>query len=136
VGIDEGTGGDWMVLTSGDSLQAVIHAPLRGAQDRPGGWGGWIHSGAGDVPLGSITVGWSTVRAFEPARRDVPVGWTLDSGDGTVEGRLEARSYHLVAGEDTGPLLPVDGFFDVEGTLLFEGAEYAVRGLLRHTQGD
>jgi hypothetical protein len=136
VEVEEGTPGGWMVLTSGDSLHAVVHSPLREAEDRPGAWRGWVRVDFRDVPTADLTVDWAAVRAFEAARRDVPVGWTLRAVDGTVEGRLEARSFHLVAGEDTGPLLPVDGFFDVEGTLLFEGAEYPVRGLLRHTQGD
>ena len=136
VDIQDGAPGDWMVLASGDSLHAVVHTPLREAEDRPGAWRGWVRVDFRDVPTADLTVGWAAVRAFESARRDVPVGWTLRSADGTVEARLEARSFHLVAGEDAGPLLPVDGFFDVEGTLVFEGAEYAVRGLLRHTQGD
>ena len=136
VEIQEGARGDWMVLASGDSLHAVVHTPLREAEDRPGAWRGWVRADFRDVPTADLTLDWAAVRAFEAARRDVPVGWTLRSTDGTVEGRLEARSFHLVAGEDAGPLLPVDGFFDVEGTLVFEGAEYAVRGLLRHTQGD
>ena len=132
----EGPSGDWIVLASGDSLQAVVHTPLREGHDRPGAWRGWVHAAFRDIPITDMTVEWSAVRAFEAARRDVPVGWTVRSADRTVEGRLEARSFHLVAGEGDGPLLPVDGLFDVVGTLEFEGVEYVVRGLLRHTQGD
>lgn len=134
-GVAEGPGGDWMVLTAGDSLQAVLHAPLAAGTRSPSGWRGWARIDFRDVPLSAVTVEWSAVRAFDRARRDVPVGWTLTGGDGTVGGVLEARSQHLVAGEGDGPLLPVDGLYEVAGTLVLDGAEYAVHGLLRHTQG-
>jgi hypothetical protein len=133
---NEGAGGDWVVLASGDSLQAVIHTPTRADDRRPGAWRGWVRVDFRDVPLAALTVEWSTVRAFDRARRDVPVGWTLRSADGTVQGSLDARSSQLVAGESEGALLPVDGLFEVVGTLTLDGAEYPVHGLLRHTQGD
>lgn len=131
----EGAGGDWVMLTSGDSLHAVLHAPLLEGSRAPGGWRGWIHLVDRDIPVASLTAEWSAVRAFDRARRDVPVGWTIRTGDGTVEATLEARSSTLTAGEGEGPLLPVDGWFEVVGTLVVEGAEYAVHGLFRHTQG-
>lgn len=133
VGDDEG--GDWMILASGDSVMSVFHTPLRADNLAPGSWRGWARVDFRDLPLSRITVEWAAVRAFDRARRDVPVGWTLQTPDGAVEGALDARSSHLTAGEGDGPLLPVDGLFEVAGTLTLEGVEYPVHGLLRHTQG-
>ncbi len=133
VGDDEG--GDWMILASGDSVMSVMHTPLRADNLAPAAWRGRARVDFRDIPLTRITVEWAAVRAFDRARRDVPVGWTLDTPDGAVEGRLDARSSNLVAGEGEGPLLPVDGLFEVAGTLTLEGVEYPVHGLLRHTQG-
>lgn len=131
----EGAGGDWMVLASGDSVMAVIHTPLRANNLGRGAWRGWARVDFRDLPLGQVTVEWAAVRAFDRARRDVPVGWTLRSPDEAFGGALEARSSQLVAEEGEGPLLPVDGLFEVAGTLTLEGIEYPVHGILRHTQG-
>ncbi len=134
--VAEGEGGNWVVLASGDSLLAVLHAPLREGSDAPGAWRGWVHLDFRDIPVASLTSRWSAVRAFDRARRDVPVGWTIASSDGTVEAVLEARSSILAADEEgDGPLRPVDGWFEVDGTLLVDGGEYPVHGLFRHTQG-
>ena len=133
--VSEGEGGDWMVLASGDSVMAVIHTPLRADNLGRGAWRGWARVDFRDLPLGQITTEWAAVRAFDRARRDVPVGWTLRSPDDAFGGALEARSSQLVAEEGEGPLLPVDGLFEVAGTLTLEGIEYPVHGILRHTQG-
>ncbi len=134
-GVGEGASGDWMVLTSGDSLHLVLHAPLQAQNREPGGWRGWAHLDFRDLPFANMTVDWATTRAFDRARRDVPVGWTIRSGSGNVQGSLNARSSQLLAGEGEGPLLPVDGLFEVSGTITIQGAEYPVHGLLRHAQG-
>ncbi len=74
------------------------------------------------------------MRAFQPARQDVPVSWTLTSQEDEVSGVLQVQSAQIQAGEGTGPLLPVDALFLVSGTLRVEGGEYPVRGLFRHTR--
>lgn len=133
--VSEGAGGDWMLLASGDSVAAVLHTPLRADNLARGSWRGWARVDFRDLPLGQITTEWAAVRAFDRARRDVPVAWTLRTPDGAVSGSLEARSSQLTAEEGEGPLLPVDGLYEVVGTLTLEGTEYPVHGLLRHTQG-
>ena len=77
---------------------------------------------------------WGEVRAFQPARQDVPVAWTLTSTEGDMEGVLQVRSAQIQAGEGEGPVLPVDALFEVTGTLSIEGGDYPVRGLFRHTR--
>ncbi|MEK9501780.1 hypothetical protein WI372_12385 [Gemmatimonadota bacterium DH-20] len=130
----EGPSGDWVMLVSGDSLHAVLHTPLHDTALEPAVWRGWVHLDFRDLPVSSLTAEWTALRAFDRARREVPVGWTIGSGDGTVQAVLEARSSILEAGEGEGPLLPVDGWFEVTGTFEVEGATYPVHGLLRHTQ--
>ena len=78
---------------------------------------------------------WEQVRAFEPARRDVPVRWYIGAPGADLEGSVEIRSSAMEAGSGQGALLPVDAFFEVEGTIRVEGGEYPVRGLVRHLQG-
>lgn len=127
--------GDWALLTSGDSLQAVIESPVREATGSPGAYRGWIRRDFQDVRVDSVTVEWAEVRAFQPARQDVPVSWTLTSAGERLSGVLEVRSAHIEAGEGAGPVLPVDALFYVSGSLTLDGTVYPVRGLFRHTGG-
>lgn len=124
-------GDGWAFLTSGDSLQVVLTAPsgeVRGAMR------GWARLDFRELQWPEVVLEWSETRAFERARRDVPVAWTLTSPDGEVEGALEVHSAHIEAGEGEGPQLPVDALFEVSGTLTVEGRMYPVRGLVRHAQ--
>jgi hypothetical protein len=130
-----GAAGDWLLLVSGDSLQLVLHTPLAGGGGAESSWRGWARLDFRELPLPAVTVDWAEERAFDRARRTVPVAWTIGGGDGAVAGALELRTSLLEAGEGAGPLLPVDGLFTVEGTVVVDGGEYPVRGLYRHTQG-
>lgn len=130
----EGPSGDWVMLVSGDSLHAVLHTPLHATVLEPAAWRGWVHLDFRDLPLASLTATWTESRAFDRARRDVPVRWSIRSADGSVNADLEARSSALAAGEGEGPLLPVAGWFEVTGTFDVDGASYPVHGLLRHAQ--
>ena len=73
------------------------------------------------------------VRAFQPARRDVPVSWNVAAEDGAPVGDLQVSAAQIRAGEGSGPVLPLDALFLVSGALTLEGREYPVRGLFRHT---
>jgi hypothetical protein len=126
--------GDWLVLTSGDSLQVALHDPEGGAEPGPGGWRGWARLGSEEIRWPSLAVEWSATRAFEPARREVPARWTVRSAAGEVTGTLESRAAELIAGEGEGPQLPVDAFFEVAGTLEVRERAYPVHGFLRHEQ--
>ena len=81
-----------------------------------------------------VQLAWSEVRAFEPARRDVPMAWEIRSPDGDMEGNLTAMAPFLEAVEGDGPMLPVDALFQVAGTLTLGGNEFPVQGLIRHMQ--
>jgi hypothetical protein len=79
-------------------------------------------------------VSWGETRAFERARREVPVQWSIAAGTGDMAGSLEARATHIEAGAGEGPLLPVEALFEVTGTFRVGDRDYPLRGLVRHLQ--
>lgn len=138
--------GDVSVLVSGDSLLVVLEEPRErssaGIPDMPveeeaaveyGGWA--LVGGEEEILLDPVRVEWDRRRAYEESRRDVPTAWRLaGGGDVPVRGRLEARASEFLAGEGEGPVLPVEGLNQVEGTLVLGDRSYPVHGFLRHAQ--
>ena len=96
--------GDWMFLVSGDSLQMVLTG-----NESPGTQGSTSYEGWGrlpdqsELPWRDVNLSWTEMRAFERARRDVPVRWHLRSSDGEMEGDLVQQSANLEAGTGAGP---------------------------------
>ncbi len=125
--------GDWMFLTSGDSVQLVLSGtdvPVGGTAS----YEGWARlPDASEIPWRGITVSWTETRAFEKARREVPVRWAVAAGQ-EMSADLEVRTAHIEAGEGDDPLLPVDALFEVAGDLRIGTAAYPLRGLVRHVQ--
>jgi hypothetical protein len=126
--------GDWLFLASGDSLHLYVDSPDGGTAGGSASYRGWARLDFRQLQWPRIVVEWVEVRAFEPARRDVPLRWSLRSEDGDMEGTLVIRSSNMEVGAGEGPILPVDAFFEVEGSIRVEGSEYPVRGLVRHIQ--
>jgi hypothetical protein len=62
------------------------------------------------------------------------MAWTFAASDGRLSGELTALTVQLSAGEGSGPILPVDGFFYLVGTVTLDGSLFPVRGVLRHQQ--
>jgi hypothetical protein len=126
--------GDWGILLSGDSLQVV----LEDFAGEPGPEGGdfsvWARVEFLERQWQGIRLAWSETRPFEPARRDVPMSWEIQSEGGDLSGNLSAVAPFLEVGEGEGPMLPVDALFQVTGTLTLAGQDFPVRGLLRHKQ--
>jgi hypothetical protein len=79
-------------------------------------------------------VTWNSVRSFEEARRDVPVEWGLRSPDGEVELTLASTGMELRAEGGEEPILPVNGLYQVTGSVVLAGDSLEVRGLVRHVQ--
>jgi hypothetical protein len=132
-GADAELPGEWAFLTSGDSLQAVLERPVT-ATDTTTSYRAWARLDFRDLQWPAVTVEWAEVRAFQPARQDVPVRWGLASAEGDLDGTLDVESAHIQAGAGEGPLLPVDALFLVTGTLRIEGSSYPVQGLFRHSR--
>ena len=126
--------GDWLFLVSGDSLHLFVDSPDGGTTGASASYRGWAQLDLRQFQWPQILVEWEEVRAFEPARRDVPVRWSIASTDGEMEGMLVIQSSNMEVGTGEGPILPVDAFFEVEGSIRVEGGEYPVRGLVRHIQ--
>jgi hypothetical protein len=133
-GSDEADPGDWAFLVSGDSLQMVLENPSVTAPGTKGAYRAWARLDFRDLSWPNLTVDWSDVRAYQPARQDVPVSWSVKSEDEDLDGSLQVQSAQIRAGEGSGPLLPVDALFTVSGTMLIEGRTYPVQGLFRHVR--
>ena len=129
---EESGPGDWAFLVSGDSLQALLIGPEPGETERP--YRVWARWAFRELQWPEVDVDWTEVRAFEPARRDVPDAWALLSRDGELEGALAVTSSELQVGSGDGLFLPVDALFEVSGTLTIDGRELPVQGLMRHVQ--
>ncbi|HSW28422.1 MAG TPA: hypothetical protein VLH75_02910 [Longimicrobiales bacterium] len=133
-GAEEAAQGDWAFLASGDSLQVILENPEASAPNSPGAYRIWARLEYRDLQWPAVSVDWADVSAFEPARQDIPVSWTISTDDGGVAGVLQVQAAHVEAGQGAGPLLPVDALFLVVGTLRVEGRTYPVHGLFRHTR--
>jgi hypothetical protein len=124
--------GDWAFLASGDSLQIV----LQGESEHQGAplptYRGWGRLDFRNLQWGTLTVDWVETSAFQPARRDVPVSWTISSQEGDLQGVLEVSSADVRAGQGSGPVLPLQALFEVEGTVTIEERTFPIRGLFRH----
>lgn len=125
-------GGDWAFLLSGDSAQFVFAADAEHGSEPEPLYRGWGNFSEDDAQWPEVQVEWRRTEAFPPARRDVPVEWSLVSDDGAVEGELTAVSAEIQAGEGPGPLLPVQALYEVEGEVTSGGRRWAVRGILVH----
>lgn len=132
---DDGPLGGWAFLTSGDSLQVVLHSPRARPPGAVGAWRGWARTAnEAELQWPALTLAWESTRAFEQARREVPSSWSLASPDGELRGAIEAQSSWLDVGEGEGPQLPVDALFEVGGTVTLDGGDYPVQGLVRYEQ--
>jgi hypothetical protein len=129
-----GTAGDFMLLTSGDSVQMMLHAPPQ-SDDTPRGWRGITRVDFRNIPIDDAAMESTAVRFFDPARSEVPTAWLLTAPGAALSGSLTAVDMLLEAGAGEGPQFPVLGISMLQGTLIFEGREYRVQGLYRHNQG-
>ena len=91
--------GDLVLLVSGDSLQVILSgAEATGEPDAATPWRGWGRMDLMDLLWEETDTYWTGTRAFEPARREIPDGWSWASPESSFVGALLFRSYHLDAG--------------------------------------
>ena len=126
----EGSMGDWLYLLSGDSVAVVVQAPLYQEEDMA--YQAWARDGAEELQWPEVQVQWRESRAYEPARRDVPSVLALSAPSGSLEGELRVLAMQVETRAGPGPVLPVDGVMEVEGTLRIQGRTIPVHGVLRH----
>jgi hypothetical protein len=126
---------DWIFLQAGDALQAALveqtgeEGPR--ARTRYRAWTRWA---VRERVWPDVVVEWAEVRPFERARRDIPVRWLIHSPGREMQGELESVGQALEVGEGDGPLLPVEGFIQVEGVLRVGGDVFQVTGTVHHRQ--
>ncbi len=125
-------GGDWAFLLSGDSAHFVLASDVEHGGDADAVYRAWGRFEDEDLHWPDVRVEWERTEAFPPARRDVPVEWRVGSDDVDIQGRLEAVSAEIQAGEGPGPLLPVRALYEVEGRLSTQVGDFRVRGLVVH----
>jgi hypothetical protein len=136
MGVDgSGAPGDWIFLHAGPQLQVFIEeeAPVRASRS-PAPYQGWTRLAFRDLRWDELIVEWPEVRPFEEARRDVPVRFRLSAPAGGLSAELEVVSSWIEAGPGEGPILPLEGFFQVRGELELQGEAFAVVGAVRHVQ--
>lgn len=127
--------GDWVFLQAGDIFQAAFLETVPVSEPRsPAAFRAWTRIAVREALWPDVSLEWTEVRAFERARRDVPVRWRISTADEGMVGELEAVVSHLVAGQGEGPLLPAYAFFQVEGEVEVEGEAFQVTGVIRHRQ--
>ena len=124
--------GDWAFLTSGDSLQLVLQGESEHQGEPLPTYRGWGRLDFKNLQWATLNVDWVETKAFQPARRDVPVSWTISSPEGELQSTLAVTSSDVHAGQGSGPVLPVQALFEVEGTVTIEDRTFPVRGLFRH----
>ncbi len=134
---------DWIFVHGGEALQAVLVERPDPVQEGVHAFRGWVRIGEEEVTWEEVALRWDEVRAYEPARRDVPARWSLhldpfdpddEEAPPRLAGYLEAVSSHLTTGPGDGPLLPVQGFFRLRGELVLSGDTTVVTGVARHRQ--
>ena len=122
--------GEWMFLAGPGRLAILVESP--GGSPAYTGWG---RRGEEEFRWPEVEVIWRSVRSFEEARRDVPDEWELRSPNGNLVVTLVNAGMELRVAAGEGPILPVDGVFQVTGTVVLAGDSLEVRGLVRHVQG-
>lgn len=130
----DGTLGDWLFLASGDSLAMVVQASVHAEDPEDTEYQGWAWFEGREYQWSEVDLAWAGRRSFEPARRDIPDSLTFTTPDGLLDGSAGVRAILLEAKEGPGPVLPVDGIMEVEGSLVLNERQVEVHGILRHRQ--
>lgn len=130
---DEDPSGDWIFLEGGPVVDAVLQASV-GNASRADSMVGWARYRDQTLEWNTVSVTWTDTRAFEEARRDVPVAWALADSLSGMTGSLQAVASDLSTRAGTGARLPVEALFQVRGTLVIGSDTIPVRGMIRHRQ--
>lgn len=121
--------GEWMFLTGPNDLVVIIRAT-----EESSNYTAWARKGDQEYHWPDIEMEWSSVKSFEEARRDIPIAWRIRSLDGEMDISLTSVSMELDAVAGEGPILPVEGLYQVSGSLILTGDYLGMRGLVRHVQ--
>jgi len=121
--------GEWMFVTGPGRLAILIVSP--GGTPAYTAWG---RRGEDEFRWPDVRMVWSSVRSLDEARRTVPVEWDIRSPNGELVVTLANAGMDLRALPGDGPILPVEGLFQVTGSVVLAGDSLEVWGLVRHVQ--
>ena len=121
--------GEWALLIGDDELELLL-SDAEGS----GRYRAWARIDGEERFWPSVAVSWGETRSFERARRDIPVLWRMRSSDGSLRGEFHSVGAHHLTLDEGGPILPVLGVYEVEGTISTDDRRMAVKGFLRHHQ--
>jgi hypothetical protein len=130
-----GAPGDWLFLHSGPQLQVFLEevGPV-GTSRSPAPYHGWSRLAFRDLRWDELTLEWAEVGPYEEARRDVPVRLRFSAPAGGLSGEVEVVSSWIDVGSGEGPILPLEGLFQLSGQVDLQGESFAVVGAARHVQ--
>ncbi len=115
------------LLSDGDRLQLLL-----ANREGPVPHRAWARLGPVVHAWNEVELVWHETRAFERARRELPVVWRIAAENPALEGEFEAVSSHQHTLSAAGALLPVWGVYEVSGHVTIEGERFDVKGFLRN----
>lgn len=113
-------------LTDGYGLSLVLSA-------RPNGADAWLRQATEDRHWTDVAIEWLDRQEYEPARREVPNRWWLESPDDALRGQVTAETSDFALLEE-GAQPAIVGVILVRGWLEVDGERRGVFGAVRHEQ--
>lgn len=123
---------DAVFLSTGDTIQLVIVETLSG--DGEGDGYAWIRTPSGERTWDDGELRWLEIRAYDEARRDIPIRWTFRVPGADVTGELTAQGYDAILGPERGGRRAIELRYSVSGSIEVGGVRRNVVGAIRHTQ--
>jgi hypothetical protein len=124
---------DALFLASGDSVQLVVAETVGDEAAEPPQFA-WTRTPLEERTWESAEITWLEVRAFEEARRDVPVRWSFRIPDGDIRGEVDAVGQDALLGPEREGRRAIEIRFTVTGWVEFGSERVDLAGMIRHTQ--
>jgi hypothetical protein len=128
-----GRDSDLLFLTSGDTLALVLGETL--SREGVAGRGfAWAWRPGGEQAWERAEVRWLELRAFEEARRDIPLHWSFRVPEAAIHGEVSALGMEPRVGAERPGRRPVEIRYTVEGWIEVGEARSPVIGVITHIQ--
>ncbi len=123
---------DALYLSTGDSIQMVLAETLSG-DNKDEGYA-WLRTPSAERTWDDGELRWLEVRAYQDARRDIPVRWSYQIPGADVSGELDAAGFDVILGPERGGRRAVEIRYTVSGWMEIGEQRREVVGVIRHTQ--
>jgi hypothetical protein len=124
---------DVIFVTSGDSIRLLIgESPQRERQPSRGFAIGWLPQGERSWERAEIR--WLERRAFDEARRDIPLHWRFQIPEAGIMGEVSALGMDARAGRESPGRRAVEIHYTVEGWIEIDQIRSPIIGVVRHVQ--